>query len=319
MTRTHSGTGTPQPGRDIDTPVLPQMPCWRTSTAGLDLAPHVGTQEVPLLLLASLLALPAQALDVQRLVLPWTELSLQAEAPDAAARGPELLSAGPGGLLAVCDPVTREVALFDDASLSIGQLRLSFPVRLCSDIEFTDSGDLLVLDHAGRRLSLVAADGTALAETTLPALVPTGVRVGVQDDLVVGIDIFGNHHPIATVVVGGLQAPRDSALDERAGAVVWDATTRTMRTDDLTVDLPQALVASGQRVGHWLVIDAVVGDSPSLVVQRQAWHLPTGQVAQLPVTGRSYAPRGDAAQDTAGRLVVLDPREDGLGLLQVTP
>ncbi len=91
-----------------------------------------------------------------------------------------------------------------------------------------------------------------------------------------------------------------------------------MVTAGFSVELPDAVKASGQRFGDWLVIDEVVQDAP-LKVTRTAWHVPTRRSVPLPVEGRLYAPRGDLATTPEGELVVMVPRDGGLELLRVSP
>ncbi|NOY26020.1 MAG: hypothetical protein GXP62_09130 [Oligoflexia bacterium] len=274
-------------------------------------------------ILASLIGVgllgPAAAATTSRSVLPWSQLSLEPAAPDAAARGPELLTAGHLGMLAVCDPVSHEVDLIDASGAGGDRVSSRLAVGLCGDIAFALTGDLVILDNATRRLSLVGVDGQTLAQVTLPDLAPTGLHLAIENDQVLGLDLFGNAHPLASVEGASLQPARQTKLEDRAGAILWDAASHSLHTDGLTLDLPQARVASGQQVGDWLIVDIVVNDAPALMVRRQAWHVPTGQVVDLPVQGRLYAPHQDAAQDDQGRLVVLDPRADGLGLLRVSP
>ena len=66
------------------------------------------------------------------------------------------------------------------------------------------------------------------------------------------------------------------------------------------------------------MVDAVVADMP-IEATRAAWHIPTRQTHELPVRGRLYAPRGDAAATPEGELVVIVPREWGLEILRVSP
>ncbi len=262
------------------------------------------------LFLPLLLSITAQALQAEPTLLDWAHFGLTDARPDAQARGPELLRAGPGDRLLLYDGVQREVVVLEGR-----QPAVSFPVQHVSDLRAVEDG-IVVLDHSQRQVSLWSLDGRLRSMRTLPDLVPTAVTLAVEGDQVLARDIFGHGHPAATLEDGELEAPMAQGLQQRAGLVSWDG--EVMRTEGLELGLPDALKASGQRVGDWLVVDAVVGDAP-LKVERAAWHVPSGESHPLPVEGRLYAPRSDLAATAAGDLVVLVPRDEGLELLVVSP
>ncbi len=266
---------------------------------------------MPALVLLIALLTPAVLGASQRsAVLPWSEIGLEPARQEAPAQGPEHISAGPDGLLALYDSVRREVLLLQD-----GAPLLSFPVRHASDLLLTARG-VLLLDGAARELQLWSLQGAPLGSQALPALAPSGVTLALEGDQVYAADIFANRHPVATLLQGDLGAPAQGGLREPAQDVRWE--DGVMRSEDLRIPLPQAIKASGQRFGDWLIVDAVVAEAP-LKLTRQAWHAPTGQSVELPVEGRLYAPRGDAAATPEGELVLLVPRAEGLELLWVTP
>ncbi len=256
------------------------------------------------------LAPQAWATDLRSATIPWSELGLSPARPEAQARGPELLRAGEGERLAMYDSVRREVVLLEGERVA-----LSFPVRHASDLALLDDG-LLVLDHAARELGLWSLDGELLAAQGLPELAPTSLGLDIEGGQVYGRDVFGNRHPVATCGAGDLGPPRARGLRTMPSEVFWDG--EAMSTDGLRLQLPHAIKASGQRFGDWLVVDIVVADRP-IEVERKAWHVPTGQAVELPVEGRLYAPRGDAAATPGGELVVIAPREEGLEILRVSP
>jgi hypothetical protein len=243
-------------------------------------------------------------------LLDWSQLGSSAAREDAQARGPELLHAGPGGRLALYDGVRREVMILQDA-----QPVLSFPVHHARDLLLLDAG-VLVLDHSARQLSLWGYDGDLRSMCTLPALVPTAVRLRLEGDQVLAVDPFGHGHPAATLRGGDLSTPVLRRLQVRPDEVRWDGDV--MWTEGFRLELPQALEASGQRLGDWLVVDVVVGDAP-IRVTRTAWHIPSKRARELPVDGRLYAPRGDLALSPEGALVVLVPWAAGLELRWVSP
>lgn len=263
-----------------------------------------------LLLLASLLARPAQALEFGRDVLPWSSFGHTDPGLDAQARGPELLHAGQDGLVALFDPVRHEVT-----ALRPGRDAVHLPVHFASDLVLLPDG-MLVLDPSTRALTLWSAEGRLRSARNLPPLVPTAVTLALAGDQVLAVDLFSQGHPVATLAGGELQAPVLWKLQRRSDPVVWDG--RALHTEGFDLELPDALAASGQRFGDWLVVDEVVEDDP-IAVSRTAWHIPTRQAADLPVAGRSYAPRGDCAAAPDGSLLVLVPRPEGLELLRVTP
>ncbi len=248
--------------------------------------------------------------EVETTLLDWSELGHTEAREDAQPRGPGLLEAGADQRLALYDSVRREVVILED-----DQPTVAFPVHHASDLLLLEHG-VLVLDHSARELSLWSLDGALRAQRALPALVPTAVTMGLEGDQVLALDIFGHGHPAATLRDGELQEPAARGLQQRHSPVLWDGST--MSTEGLDLSLPDALKASGQRFGDWLVVDEVLGDSP-IRVTRTAWHIPSRQAHTLPVDGRLYAPQGDLAATPEGDLVVLVPRDEGLEILRVSP
>ncbi|MCB9778577.1 MAG: hypothetical protein H6742_08455 [Alphaproteobacteria bacterium] len=270
---------------------------------------------LPALLLALLLG-PTSSHAAPRVVEAWVAwgsasgLSLSPGGPDQLAQGPEQLAVGPDGVPWLFDPVQGEVVPL----AADGGAHRSFPVRHCSDLLVVDDG-LLVLDHSARTLTLWSPQGVALDSIELPALVPTHVGLAVDGDRVLARDPFGNLHPVG-VLDGGLRK-EDGPLEEVGTGVRWRE--GMLSTEGLQLSLPDALRASGQRFGDWLIVDEVRSDEGPLVVERTAWHVPTGQSVALPVRDRAYAPRGDAAALPDGGLLVLVPWDDGLSLIEVQP
>ena len=252
----------------------------------------------------------ASALTTDTAVVDWSLMGHTAALEDAQPRGPELLQAGKNGRLLLYDGVRREVVV-----LEADRPALSFPVRHASDLALLDDR-ALVLDHSAREIELWSLEGDLRSVRSIPDLVPTAVTIGIVGDQVLCIDLFGHGHPLASLQDDELQAPVLSGLQERDVSVVWDGAT--MATPGLELPLPQAIKASGQRFGDWLIVDEVIADRP-IVATRTAWHIPTRQALELPVEGRLYAPRGDVAVTPEGQLVVLVPRDVGLEILRVSP
>jgi len=268
---------------------------------------------MPLLLLLVQAALGASA---DAFLIGWDALGFAPAQPEVEARGPEGIEAGPEGRLAFWDPVRGEVVLLED-----DRIARRIRVRAADDLLLLER-DLLLLDRAAREVQRWSLDGRLRERRALPALTPSGIRLAEQGGEVFGADLFGNRHPLFALEEGGITAPRTPGIAAPVTAVRWERAPaegpRRMVTEGLEVPLPDALEASGQRFGDWLVVDAVVADRP-LRVERRAWHVPTGESVELLVRGRLYAPRGDVAVDPDGRLVVLTPRAEGLQVLRVSP
>ena len=236
-------------------------------------------------------------------------------APDRQARGPGELAAGPDGLAALVDPVQRELVILQDGSFAH-----AFAVDRVTDLAWTETGRLLALDGPGRTLILWSATGELLDTAALPGLVPQGITLVVEGDEVLGADVFGNLHPLALSRGPALSPPQDTSLRPGPGDLHWSARTRTLTVGDRVMPLPEAIEASAQRFGDWLVIEEVTQDHP-IPVRRTARHLGTGHVAELPVEGRTYVPDGDLALRPDGALLFLDPTPTGLRIdvLEVQP
>ncbi len=262
------------------------------------------------LLAIALSAATSAAAQPQVTLLPWAELGYAPPAEDARAQGPERLSAGPGGRAAFYDSVRREVLLLEDDALVLG-----FPVRHVSDLLLSGSA-VVVLDTAAREIASWSLSGQLRARLRVPDLVPTGITLELIGDQLHGVDMFGNLHPLATLAGGDLSPPQAQALMERSPAVTW--AEQVMATEGLRIPLPAALKASGQRLGDWLVVDAVIADDP-IQVDRHAWPIGGGPPLALPVAERLYAPNSDIAATPEGELLVMVPVELGLEIWRVKP
>lgn len=253
-------------------------------------------------------------------LLPWGELALLPAAPESPALGPDLLAAGPDGQIALWDPASGLVHLYPsvDAALA-GDPGSAFALAVADDLAWTGAG-LLVLD--GRRLLLFSEGGQPAGSRTLPDLAPTGLTLWVEGSEVYGADVFGNRHPLASLADAQLRAPTGRRMLPPEVAVRWDPKRRVLSAGERRLSLPEALRASGRVISgggeRWLVVEAVVGESP-LRVERQALSLRTGAQVLLPTSGRLYAPSDDLAVDGRGALIWMAPLRDGLRLGEVSP
>lgn len=253
-------------------------------------------------------------------LLDWRELDLIPAAPEMPAMGPDRLAAGPDGQLALWNPADALLRVYPsvDAALA-GDSSVAFALAAADDLAWTGAG-LLVLD--GRRLMLYDPGGQRLSELPLPGLVPTGSTLEVDGDAVYGRDVFGNRHPMATLGAGRLAPPVDQRLLPPSAELRWDGGKHVMSAQGHRYAIPDAIKAGGRLLsggGHsWLLVDAVVGDSP-LRVARQVISLDTGRRATLPVEGRLYAPSDDVAVDGRGHLIWMAPLPGGLEIGEVTP
>jgi hypothetical protein len=259
-----------------------------------------------------ILASAAVALgDSEEIVLDYGAVGLIPAGSEQPAMGPDRIAGGPEGRFALHNPATRSVLVFDALQLSH-----SIPVQGVDDLLFAPNGDLLILE-LDRRVRRFSPEGALLQVFPLPALVPTHVRLAVQADRLVGVDPFGNGHSVATMTPGGLEPTAGPALTPPAHAVRWNGHTLQVDGQHVPID---AAKASGRVLdggaSEWLVVEAVVGDSP---IRVERWALLGDARVDLPVDGRLYAPTQDLAVDANGRLLVLEPRTDGLHIVRVSP
>ncbi len=254
--------------------------------------------------------------------IPWSDLLLVAAMPESPALGPDLLAAGPEGQIALWNPATAQVHVYPSLdAVRASDAASSFAVPAADALAWTDAG-ILVLDDGRRRLDLYASTGQLVDSVMLPGLVPPGCQLDVDGDVVRAVDVFSNSRGIANVSSSGFAPAPGLALQGPSLVVRWDQESRVLTAGDRELRLPHALKASGRiqsRGAHrWLVIEAVVSDSP-IRVSRQALSLRTGKVVNLPVAGRLYAPGSDLSVDGHGHLVWMAPMADGLHMGEVTP
>jgi hypothetical protein len=255
----------------------------------------------------------ALAIEIEEATLSWNEVASTPPGRDRPAMGPDRLAVGPDGELAWWNPASRRV----EWRQAGGVLRLEVGAA-AEGLCFLPTGELLVL-AANRRLLRYGRGGALEQRMELPERTPTGVELAVWQDRVVGVDRFGNGHGVARWSGAGLQPwegrsildnphPVRRSRDEAGVTIDWEGGQHRV---------PGALEASGRDIGGWLVVDAVVDDRP-IHVQRLVFSAEGAQVS-LPVAGRLYAPTQDLAAGPDGRLVVMDPRADGLHIWTVRP
>ena len=243
--------------------------------------------------------------------LSWSDVGFFPGGEDALPQGLEHLVVTHDGLAAY-DAVLRELVLFDADGV-----RLSFPVRFTGDVVVTPDGYLATIDTPSRQVALWSADGVELSRMGLPELSPTHVTLVVDGGELAGADVFGNLHAIARLDGAELAPSLAPSLQELASDVTWDRDAKRMITSGFSIELPDAVKASGQRFGDWLVVDTVTTSTGPIGVERRAFHVPTGDGAELPVE-RVYAPRGEFAVDGAD-LLVLVPLPEGPQVWRVSP
>jgi hypothetical protein len=266
-----------------------------------------------------LVAGPYVQLQEQR-VLAYDQVGHRPAVPEQPAMGPDLLAAGPDGLAALYDPVGHRVLVLDDLAW-VG----SFDVQRVEDIAFSSGGEILVL--ADRRLRLLSVRGDELDEVPVPDIVPSGGSLTLDGDSVLSVDAFGNGHPVAQIASGaffpasgpGLVAPSHVVLSE-PGRLSVDGVSRSFPG---AVKVGGTVLSAGAR--GWIVASVVTSEA-SITVERSAWPFTDtaqGQVAGastlLPTSGRAYVAGRDVAVDPDGRLLYLDPQQDGLHIVRVTP
>lgn len=233
--------------------------------------------------------------------LTWAEVGLDPGGAERAARGPDLLAAGPSGRWAVYSPVDRHV-------VGAG-IDLALPP--VDGLAFAPDGDLLVL--IGR--DVTRWDGaTRVAGATLPALAPAGATLVVTGDRADVVDVFGNLHPVASLTTGALAAPSGPPLFPAEHVV-------KLRDGRVTVDaraVPTPADTLGARViGDWLVVEA---GERGAVRAREAVSLTTGKRVPLPLRSAApYRASSDVAVSPEGDLTWLDPRADGLYVHREAP
>ena len=253
-------------------------------------------------------------------VIPWSQLGAPISAPESKTLGPDLLAAGPRGELGVWSAATAELWLLSPLDAARAQPR-ALDVGVIDGVAWTTDG-LVLLDTGARRLRLLDPSGAALDEIPLPALVPTGITLLVQDHVAYGVDVFGNRRPIARVTSTGFRDWDGDHLLPPTAPVRWDAAHHTLSAAQVSYRLPDAVKASGQALQGgdtgWLVVSQVTGDGP-LRVERQVAVLGEATLRPLPTGARLYAPTQDLAVDGRGHLIWMSPQADGLHLGEVAP
>lgn len=256
----------------------------------------------------------AEATDRREVEIPHEIAGYRPAMVEMDARGAELLVAGPDGHVAFFNSVNRQLVLLHDLKV----LR-AFPIHGATDIAFTSTGHLLVLDDPTRTLSMWSQRGELLDTFPLPDLAPLGGRLMVQDHEIRIRDHFGSLHRAGVWTEQGLVPSHGPLLIPQDLGLKWDPQERILWVDDQAWPLSEAIQASAQWVGSdWLVIDQVISDQP-IQVRRVAHAVKEGTQVALPVEDRAYVPRRDIAEDADGHLLFLWPTEQFLKVVEVQP
>ena len=251
---------------------------------------------------------------VETVTLSWQLAGFVPGAEDEQAAGPDLLAAGPEGLLAYHDPEGRRVVILRELEPA-GEIS----VDRADDLAFTAAGRVLILDDAARTLILSDISGSWLDTMALPGTTPLGGRLMVTGAEVRSADAFGNLHRLARVDSGVLSVGTGPLLISNPRPIVWDQRSHSMSVDGDSFLLPDALKAGGRLAGAWLCVDSVVSDRP-ITVARSFYQLGSSSVTiGVKLDGRPYAPLRDFAGGDDGRLWLLLPEPAGLTIARVTP
>ena len=266
------------------------------------------------LFLASGLAAASEA------VVPWSQLDLTPARAEAPALGPDRLAAGPTGQVAIWNPASGWLDLYDGlGAFKDGEASASVRLRAVDDLVWTDAG-LVVLDAGARQVSLYDPLGQRLDRARLPDLVPPDCGLAVQGAALYATDAFGNRHGLAQLSAAGFGAWNGARVSPPE--VVVRALKSELEVDGVPVPVPAALKTSGRVLTgggqRWLIVDQVVGDAP-IHTARTAISLKTGVRTTLSPANRLYAPSADLSVNGRGQLVWLSAQTDGAHLIEVNP
>lgn len=267
-----------------------------------------------LLLLPTFAAEPAHAGGVgdgagmhrNEVVIPWSALAFQAARTESPAVGPDLLAVGTRARVAMYDAV-------DDSVTIVGAPVAPFSVGHADGLAVSNAGQVVVLDDSAREVRVYAADGGRVSAMGLPGVVPADGTLAIDGQTLLSVDIFGNGHRIATLSVSG-------ELGKTTGPAMQVPTHDIRRSGGtISVDGREVATRTGRvgarSLGRWLLVEAMDEGT----VTRDAILLSDGTTVSVPVRGRMYAPRLDIASAGDGTLAWMDPRDDGLHVVTVTP
>ncbi len=246
----------------------------------------------------------ASALHRTDVVIPWSQLAFEPARPESPAMGPDLLAVGSGGVTAVFDAADDRVSVTGGAAFAVGR---------ADGLAFDTAGHIVVLDDGAREVRVYSAGGSRLDRMALPGVAPAGGTLLVQGESIVSVDLFGNGHPLAIVARTGMLSPVD-------GVELLAPTHRVTRNGGtISVDGRAVVTRTGRvgarSLGGWLLVEAMNEGT----VTREAFRLANGASVTLPVRGRRYAPTLDVVSAPDDTLAWMDPRDDGLHVVTVTP
>lgn len=224
---------------------------------------------------------------------------------DAQALGPDYLTAGPKGSVALYDRVRRRVLI-----LGREGLRAAFEVGLADGLGFTREGELIVMDGTRHQLRLHHLNGELLRTVDIPREGLLGALT-LDDGVLYATSPEGERKAIAELVNGKPRRPRKSVDLSTQQVLRWKergAGGRVAEVGGESLTLPEKARVSARRIGTWIELVIATSDAGGSQVAVKRTLRRQGQVVPLPdATRGAYTPIADLAVDSNGAIVYLEP------------
>ncbi|HSP79714.1 MAG TPA: hypothetical protein VLQ93_14375 [Myxococcaceae bacterium] len=233
------------------------------------------------------------------------EVGFEPASEDAQALGPDYLTAGPKGAVALYDRVRRRVLV-----LGREGLRGSFDAGLADGLGFTRQGELIVMDGTRHQLRLHRPDGELLRTIDIPREGLLGALT-LDDGVLYATSPKGEQKAIAELVNGKPQRPRKSVDLSKQQVLRWKervAGGRVAEVGGESLTLPEKARITARRIGTWIELVIATSDAGGRQVDVKRTLRRQGQVVPLPdATRGAYTPIADLVVDSDGTLVYLEP------------
>ncbi|QRN94425.1 C40 family peptidase [Archangium violaceum] len=231
---------------------------------------------------------------------------------DAQSMGPDYLTAGPKGTVALYDRVRRRVLV-----LGREGMRGSFDAGLADGLGFTRQGELIVMDGTRHQLRLHRSSGELLRTVDIPREGLLGALT-LDDGVLLATSPEGEQKVIAELVNGKPQRPRKNVDLSQQQVLRWKERAGGGRIAEVggeSLTLPEKARVSARRVGTWIELVIATSDAGGSHLEVKRTLRRRGQVVNLPdATRGAYTPIADLAVDPDGAIVYLEPGAQGVSL-----
>ena len=244
------------------------------------------------------------------------DVGFQPASEDSQALGPDHLTAGPKGVVALYDRVRRKVLVLGRTGAPT-----AFDAGKVDGLIYSVLGEIAVIDTSLHQLRLYRPSGELLHTISVPRGGLLG-SVSVEDSVIYVTSHDGQRKAVAELSAGKLRLPRKTVELSKEQLLALKGLAQgkgLLQVGGETHVVPEKARVSVRPLGSWLELVIAATDAKGSVHVTRSLRR-KGQVVTLPDGSRgSYSPMGDLAVAQDGTVVYLEPGEKEVTLAWIDP